>query len=40
MIRSNPLLPSQIALDLNSELGASSWLTVLPLGEQGFHLMK
>jgi len=25
---------------LNSEPGASSWLTALPLGEQGFHLMK
>ena len=26
--------------DLNSEPGASSWLTALPLAEQGFHLSK
>ena len=27
-------------MDLNSEPGASSWLLVLPLQEQGFHLTK
>ena len=39
-IRSNLLLPSQRALDLNSEPGASSWLAALPLEEQEFHLMN
>ena len=36
-IRSNLPLPSQRAL---CKLGASSWLTALPFGEQGFHFMK
>ena len=27
-------------MDLNSESGASSWLTALPLAEQGFQLSK
>ena len=27
-------------MDLNSEIGSSSWLTVLPLQDQGFHLHK
>ena len=27
-------------MDLNSETGSSSWLTVLPLQDQGFHLHK
>ena len=30
----------QRAMDLNSETGSSSWLTVLPLQDQGFHLHK
>ena len=35
------LSPSlQRAMDLNSEIGSSSWLTVLPLQDQGFHLHK
>ena len=35
------LSPSlQLAMDLNSETGYSSWLTVLPLQDQGFHLHK
>jgi len=33
-IRSNLPLPSLRDLDLNSEPGASSWLTALPLGER------
>jgi len=32
--------PSQRAMDLNSEIGSSAWLTVLPLQDQGFHLNK
>ena len=39
-IKSNLLSQSQRVLDLNSEPGASAWLTALPLAEQGFHLMK
>ena len=31
---------SQRAMDLNSETDSSSWLTVLPLQDQGFHLNK
>ena len=35
------LSPSlQQAMDLNSEPGSSSWLTALPLRDQGFHLNK
>ena len=35
------LSPSlQRAMDLNSEPGSSSWLTALPLHDQGFHLNK
>ena len=35
------LSPSlQRAMDLNSEPGSSSWLTALPLRDQGFHLNK
>ena len=30
--------PLQWAMDLNSELSSSSWLRVLPLQDQGFHL--
>ena len=30
----------QRAVDLNSEPGASSWLLVLPLHDQSFHLTK
>ena len=30
----------QQAMDLNSETGSSSWLTVLPLQDQVFHLHK
>ena len=37
----NSLSPQlQQAVDLNSEPGASSWLLVLPLQDQGFHLTK
>ena len=32
--------PLQRAMDLNSEKGSSSWLTILPLRDQGFHLTK
>ena len=32
--------PLQRAMDLNSEKGSSSWLTVLPFRDQGFHLTK
>ena len=32
--------PLQRAMDLNSEKGSSSWLTVLPFHDQGFHLNK
>ena len=32
--------PLQRAMDLNSEKGSSSWLTVLPFCDQGFHLTK
>ena len=39
-IKSNLSSQSQRVLDLNSEPGASAWLTALPLAEQGFHLMK
>ena len=35
------LSPSlQRAMDLNSETGSSSWLTVLTLQDQGLHLHK
>ena len=35
------LSPSlQRAMDLNSEIGSSSWLTILPPRDQGFHLHK
>lgn len=35
------LSPSlQRTMDLNSETSSSSWLTVLPLQDQGFHLHK
>ena len=35
------LSPSlQQTMDMNSETGSSSWLTVLPLQDQGFHLHK
>ena len=30
----------QHAMDFNSEIGSSSWLIVLPLQDQGFHLHK
>ena len=40
LVLSNLPLPFQRVLDLNNELGASSWLMALPLGEQGFYLMK
>ena len=39
-IKYNLSSQSQRVLDLNSEPGASAWLTALPLAEQGFHLMK
>ena len=39
-IKSNLSSQSQRVLDLNSEPGASAWLTALPLAEQGFHLTK
>ena len=32
--------PLQRAMDLNSEKGSSSWLTVLTFHDQGFHLNK
>ena len=32
--------PLQRAMDLNSEKGSSSWLTVLPFRDLGFHLTK
>ena len=32
--------PLQRAIDLNSKKGSSSWLTVLPFHDQGFHLNK
>ena len=37
-IRSDLSAQFQRVMDLNSEPGASSWLTALPLAEQGFHL--
>ena len=39
-IRSNLSVQLQRVMDLNSEPGASSWLTALPLAELGFHLSK
>jgi len=39
-IRSSLSAQLQRAMDLNSERGASSWLTALPLAELGFHLSK
>ena len=39
-IRSKLSSRSQRTLHLNSEPGASSWLTVLPLDELEFHLTK
>ena len=39
-IRTHLSQSRQRAMDLNSETGSSSWLTVLPLQDQGFHLHK
>ena len=39
-IRSDLSAQFQRVMDLSSEPGASSWLTALPLAEQGFHLSK
>ena len=39
-IRGRLASPLQRAMDLNSEMGSSAWLTVLPLQDQGFHLNK
>ena len=39
-IRFNLSAKFQQVMDLNSEPGASSWLTAIPLAEQGFHLSK
>ena len=39
-IHSRLSLSLQRAMDLNSEPGSSSWLTALPLRDQGFHLNK
>jgi len=39
-IRSNLSAQLQQILDLNSEPGASSWLTALPLAELALHLSK